>query len=52
MRQVAALIAEVLERLGAGEAALEETIAKVRRQVADLTARFPLYRWKLSTVGA
>ncbi len=52
MRQVAALIAEILDRLGAGEAALEEAITRVRRQVAELTARFPLYRWKLSTVGA
>lgn len=52
MRQVAALIAEILDRLGAGEEALEEAIVRVRRQVAELTARFPLYRWKLSAVGA
>jgi glycine hydroxymethyltransferase len=52
MRQVAALIAEILDRLGAGGEALEEAIVRVRRQVAELTARFPLYRWKLSTVGA
>lgn len=54
MRQVAAWIAEVLERLGPGQPpqALEETIARVRREVADLTARFPLYGWKRGVLGA
>jgi glycine hydroxymethyltransferase len=52
MLEVAHLIAEVLDHLGRGEAELAEVIASVRRRVADLTARFPLYRWKLSTVSA
>jgi len=54
MRQVAAWIAEILDRLCPGEPsqALEETIAEVRRQVADLTARFPLYGWKRNFPGA
>jgi glycine hydroxymethyltransferase len=40
MREVAALIAEVLSNLGS-----EEKIAAVRRRVAALTERFPLYSW-------
>jgi glycine hydroxymethyltransferase len=52
MLEVARLIAEVLDHLGRGEAELEETIGRVRRRVADLTRRFPLYRWKLSPVSA
>ena len=47
MRQVGALISEVLHHIGD-----EETIASVRRKVAELTARFPLYHWKLEPVRA
>src|SRR5438445_3308200 len=42
MREVAALIAEVLRDI-----ASEETAAAVRRKVSALTERFPLYTWKL-----
>jgi glycine hydroxymethyltransferase len=41
MREVGALIGEVLDHMGD-----EETIARVRRKVGELTARFPLYPWK------
>ena len=47
MRQVGALISEVLHNLGN-----EEAIASVRRKVGELTARFPLYNWKLDPVRA
>ena len=47
MRQVGALIAEVL-----GNIASEDTIAAVRHKVDALTARFPLYHWKLDAVRA
>jgi glycine hydroxymethyltransferase len=47
MRQVGALIAEVLNNI-----ASEETIAAVRQKVDALTVRFPLYNWKLDTVRA
>ncbi len=47
MREVGALIAEVLNNLES-----EETRAAVRRRVAALTERFPLYAWKLSPVAA
>jgi glycine hydroxymethyltransferase len=47
MREVADLIAEVLRNIHS-----EETIAAVRRRVADLTEKFPLYSWKLDTVRA
>jgi len=47
MRQVGALISEVLHNIGN-----EETIASVRRKVGELTARFPLYNWKLDPVRA
>jgi glycine hydroxymethyltransferase len=47
MRQVGALISEVLHNMGS-----EEAIASVRRKVAELTARFPLYNWKLDSVRA
>jgi glycine hydroxymethyltransferase len=46
MREVARLIAEVLRNIGS-----EEKAAQVRRRVAVLTERFPLYSWKLSAVG-
>ena len=42
MRQVGALIAEVLQNI-----ANPEAIADVRQKVGALTARFPLYDWKL-----
>ena len=45
MREVAALIGEVLRRVDS-----EETAAQVRRRVAALTERFPLYSWKLGAV--
>ncbi len=41
MREVAGLIAEVLNNI-----ASEETLAEVRRRVGVLTERFPLYGWK------
>jgi len=47
MREVGALIAEVLGNIGS-----EETIARVRQKVEALTARFPLYAWKRETVRA
>ena len=47
MREVGALIAEVLNNI-----ANEDVIASVRRRVDALTARFPLYRWKLPAVRA
>jgi glycine hydroxymethyltransferase len=47
MRQVGALISEVLHNI-----ASEEAIASVRRKVGELTARFPLYNWKLEPVRA
>jgi glycine hydroxymethyltransferase len=47
MREVAELIAEVLTRPGDAE-----TAAQVRRRVAALTDRFPLYSWKLDAVRA
>jgi len=46
MREVAGLIAEVLENPGS-----EAVIESVRRRVGALTARFPLYSWKFKTVG-
>jgi glycine hydroxymethyltransferase len=47
MRQVAALIAEVLNDINS-----DENIAGVQRKVGELTAKFPLYNWKLDTVRA
>ncbi len=47
MREVAALIAEVLNNI-----ASEETRNAVRRRVAALTDKFPLYSWKLNPVAA
>jgi glycine hydroxymethyltransferase len=43
MREVAALIAEVLAEVNS-----EEKLAEVRRRVAALTGRFPLYSWKFT----
>jgi glycine hydroxymethyltransferase len=47
MREVGALISEVLHRIGD-----EQAIAAVAQKVGALTARFPLYNWKLDTVRA
>jgi glycine hydroxymethyltransferase len=47
MREVAALIAEVLEHISSDDA-----IAGVRRKVEVLTERFPLYAWKRQAVAA
>jgi glycine hydroxymethyltransferase len=44
MREVGGLIADVLHRI-----ADEATLASVRQRVEALTARFPLYNWKLET---
>ena len=50
MREVAAVIAEVLRGIAAG--ASDETIARVRGRVEALTERFPLYPWKLQVAAA
>ena len=47
MLEVGKLISEVLHNIGN-----EEAIASVRRKVGELTARFPLYNWKLDPVRA
>ena len=47
MREVGGLIAEVLHNI-----TNEDTIAAVRQKVEVLTARFPLYNWKLDAVRA
>ncbi len=47
MREIGGLIAEVLTHI-----ADEQAIAAVRQKVGALTARFPLYRWKLDAVRA
>jgi glycine hydroxymethyltransferase len=47
MREVGALIAETLNNM-----ANEEALASVRQRVGVLTARFPLYAWKLDPVRA
>ena len=46
MREVASLIAEVLDNI-----ASEEKLAAVRARVESLTNRFPLYGWKLNAVA-
>ena len=46
MREVASLIAEVLNNTGS-----EEKIAAVRDRVQTLTDRFPLYGWKMQTAA-
>jgi len=46
MREVASLIAEVLNNIGS-----EEKIAAVRDRVQKLTDRFPLYGWKMQTAA-
>jgi glycine hydroxymethyltransferase len=47
MREVAALMAEVLQNIHS-----EETVLSVRRRVLTLAERFPLYGWKLTRVPA
>jgi len=47
MREVGELIAEVLQHIADADA-----IAAVGRRVGALTARFPLYQWKLDPVRA
>jgi glycine hydroxymethyltransferase len=47
MREVGSLIAEVLSNINS-----EETRAGVRRRVAALTEKFPLYAWKSQAVAA
>jgi glycine hydroxymethyltransferase len=47
MREVGALIADVLTHISD-----EQAIAAVRQKVEALTARFPLYDWKVNTVRA
>jgi glycine/serine hydroxymethyltransferase len=43
MEEVAGLIARVLENPSS-----DQNLTEVRRQVAVLTERFPLYAWKLT----
>jgi glycine hydroxymethyltransferase len=52
LREVASLIAEVLNQLAADPAHLAPTIAAVQRRVRQLTERFPLYAWKQAAVAA
>jgi len=47
MQEVGALIAEVLDQI-----TNESAISSVRQKVSSLTARFPLYSWKLEPVRA
>jgi glycine hydroxymethyltransferase len=47
MREVAGLIVRVLENISS-----EDVLAEVRRKVAALTDKFPLYAWKLAASAA
>jgi glycine hydroxymethyltransferase len=47
MREVAQLIARVLENISS-----EDALAEVRRRVGALTDRFPLYAWKLAPAAS
>jgi len=47
MRQVGALVAEVLRH-----PTDDQALAAVRQKVSELTARFPLYQWKIDSVRA
>jgi glycine hydroxymethyltransferase len=51
MREVAAVIAELLGSLAAEPAQVDKTIEGVRRRVTALTERFPLYPWKAAPAG-
>ena len=52
MRQVAGLIAELLEALAKDSANVEPAIQSAQRGVGQLTGRFPLYEWKRATAVA
>jgi len=52
MREVASLIAELLTSLSGDQANLDSASASVRRRVAKLTDRFPLYAWRAAPVQA
>ncbi len=52
MHEVASLVAEVVNQLGADATKIGPTVTAVRKRVTALTDRFPLYGWKLSTAGA
>lgn len=52
MREVAALIAELLAVLATSPDRTSQAIEAVRRRVGSLTARFPLYAWKAAPVTA
>jgi len=51
MREVAALVADVLDALAAGGERIEPAIGGVRRRVEALCEHFPLYQWKLAAAG-
>jgi glycine hydroxymethyltransferase len=51
MREVASVIAELLGSLAADPAQVDKTVESVRRRVAALTERFPLYPWKAAHAG-
>jgi glycine hydroxymethyltransferase len=48
MREVGALIAELIEQLGKDATGMDAVASSVRRRVRQLTGRFPLYAWKQS----
>jgi glycine hydroxymethyltransferase len=52
MRETGALIAEVLDALARDASNLEPALESVRKRVASLTGRFPLYAWKQQGVHA
>ena len=51
MKEVAGLIAEVVEQLGKDATRIDATIASARRRVTALVEKFPLYAWKLAPAG-
>lgn len=51
MKEVAGLIAEVVEQLGKDATKIDATIASARRRVTALVEKFPLYAWKLAPAG-
>ena len=52
MREVGAVISEVLTNIASKDAASQDAIDRVRQRVQALTARFPLYAWKRQPVRA
>jgi hypothetical protein len=52
MREVGGLIAEVLDQLATDPARADSVAGSVRRRVAALTSRFPLYEWKQAALTA